>query len=50
MSSTSLTFEELYANGSYNPLGKTEGEVREAYRVIYGTWRSEDASLTIEEI
>jgi hypothetical protein len=31
-------------------LGKTEGEVREAYRVIYGTWRPEDATLTIEDI
>jgi hypothetical protein len=31
-------------------LGKTEKEVREAYRVIYGTWRSEDAPLTVEEI
>jgi hypothetical protein len=50
MSSTSRTFEELYAYGSSNPLGKTEGEVREAYRVIYGTWRSENATLTIEDI
>jgi hypothetical protein len=31
-------------------LGKTEEEVREAYQMIYSTWRSEDALPTIDEL
>jgi hypothetical protein len=50
MSSISITFEQRYDDACANTLGKTEEEVREAYPVIYSTWRSEDAPPTIEEL
>jgi hypothetical protein len=33
-----------------NPLGTTEEEAREAYRVIYSAWRTNDSPSTVEDL
>jgi hypothetical protein len=45
-----LTFGQLYADPSSNPLGTTEEEARESYRVVYSAWRIDDSPSTVEAL
>jgi hypothetical protein len=47
---THLTFGQLYADPSSNPLGTTEEEARESYRVIYSAWRIDDSPPTDDDL
>jgi hypothetical protein len=45
-----LTFESRYGDPTGNPLGLTEDDIREAYRVVYAEWRVEDRPPTVQDL
>jgi hypothetical protein len=47
---THLTFESRYGDPVGNPLGLTEDDIREAYRVVYVEWWVEDCPPTVQDL
>jgi hypothetical protein len=47
---THLTFESRYGDPAGNPLGLTEDDIREAYRVVYSEWRVEDSPPKVKDL